>query len=250
LGAHQPQISNKMTNYLNKVRLDELTVHPVSYEIYSPSCVEDLAKSIKNDGLLQAIIVNSENQVLVGRRRLEAIKSLGWEEVEVIVKDIPEEDVDGYIVSSNDVREKTPEEKYREILILTKRYGKKRGQRTDLDPEVNDDDKTSTRAKIAGILKTKETEIQRLKVIGDTAPHLLKIIGDDKKAGEISLNQAYNVCMADKSNRQTPVKEVELKPKCCSLCGRMPPRLVTTENGTLAFHQLEEDNQNFIKEAS
>ena len=55
--------------------------------------IEDLALSIRNQGLLQAPIVDEKMNLLAGARRLEAIKSevLGWEElpVRIIKADSP-----------------------------------------------------------------------------------------------------------------------------------------------------------------
>jgi len=45
--------------------------------------IPSLAKSIETIGLLHPIIIDSENRLISGARRLEAIKSLGWKEVEV-----------------------------------------------------------------------------------------------------------------------------------------------------------------------
>lgn len=47
-----------------------------------------LKESIEKHGLLYPIIVDSRNRLIAGERRLTAIKELGWEEVDVIIKDI------------------------------------------------------------------------------------------------------------------------------------------------------------------
>lgn len=47
-----------------------------------------LKESILKHGLLYPIIVDSHNKLIAGERRLTAIKELGWEEVDVIIKDI------------------------------------------------------------------------------------------------------------------------------------------------------------------
>jgi site-specific DNA-methyltransferase (adenine-specific) len=46
--------------------------------------IESLAQSIKEIGLLQPLVVNEQNVLIVGHRRLEACKLLGWEEIPVI----------------------------------------------------------------------------------------------------------------------------------------------------------------------
>src|SRR3990167_8688567 len=44
----------------------------------------ELADSIKRLGLLQPIVVDNENNLRCGGRRLESVKLLGWDEVPVI----------------------------------------------------------------------------------------------------------------------------------------------------------------------
>ena len=48
-------------------------------------------ESISEVGLLQPLIIDSQNQIISGNRRFESIKRLGWEEVEVEVNDGEEE---------------------------------------------------------------------------------------------------------------------------------------------------------------
>ena len=47
--------------------------------------IESLANSIKKLGLLSPLIINEENKLLAGERRLEACKLLGWDEVDVSI---------------------------------------------------------------------------------------------------------------------------------------------------------------------
>ena len=47
--------------------------------------ISQLKKSIAEIGLLNPIIVNEENQLLSGFRRLTACRELGWEEIDVVL---------------------------------------------------------------------------------------------------------------------------------------------------------------------
>lgn len=49
------------------------------------AALDDLVGSIKSVGMLQPIGVSSSNELLYGRRRLEAARVLGWTEVDVVV---------------------------------------------------------------------------------------------------------------------------------------------------------------------
>ena len=48
-------------------------------EIYGATDVSSLSKSILDNGLLEPLVITREGNLLSGHRRLEAIKSLGWE---------------------------------------------------------------------------------------------------------------------------------------------------------------------------
>ncbi len=47
-----------------------------------------LKKSIEKYGLLHPIIINKNNQLVSGERRLTAAKELGWEEIDVVIKEL------------------------------------------------------------------------------------------------------------------------------------------------------------------
>ena len=81
-----------------KTAVKLLKPHPLNAEIYQLSGIEDLAESIEQVGLLEPLVVNTENQVISGHRRLRAIKQLKWKSVEVIVrKDIPQDNEAGQV---------------------------------------------------------------------------------------------------------------------------------------------------------
>ena len=47
-----------------------------------------LKKSMERYGFLHPIIINKNNQLVSGERRLTAAKELGWEEIDVVIKDL------------------------------------------------------------------------------------------------------------------------------------------------------------------
>jgi len=50
--------------------------------------IRTLAQSIADIGLLNPITVTKHGQLLAGRRRLEACKSLGWETIPVTIMEV------------------------------------------------------------------------------------------------------------------------------------------------------------------
>ena len=71
-----------------KIPINQLKTCPINSEIYRDSDVGDLVNSIGEVGLLQPIVVTPDNTIISGHRRFNAIQSLGWDEVEVEVKEV------------------------------------------------------------------------------------------------------------------------------------------------------------------
>jgi hypothetical protein len=67
--------------------------------------------------------------VISGNRRLEAVRKLKIEDVEVVVRDIKKEDEPLIIISHNSQRIKTARELLNEIKVLYKYYPVRRGSR-------------------------------------------------------------------------------------------------------------------------
>lgn len=50
--------------------------------------IDELAQNIKENGLINPIVVTPDNQLIAGERRIKACKLLGWEEIEVRVMNV------------------------------------------------------------------------------------------------------------------------------------------------------------------
>ena len=109
-----------------KVKVSSLKHHPKNKEIYTLSSIEELMESISEVGLLQPLIIDSRNQVISGNRRLE------WDEVEVIQREVKEEEEELLLIHFNKQRIKSFKELINEYLILDNLYRKEQGKRTDL----------------------------------------------------------------------------------------------------------------------
>ncbi|RKX80439.1 MAG: chromosome partitioning protein ParB [Spirochaetes bacterium] len=51
--------------------------------------INELTESIKLHGLMNPIVINKENELIAGYRRLASAKKLGWNKIEVTVVDAP-----------------------------------------------------------------------------------------------------------------------------------------------------------------
>mgnify|MGYP003136270538 FL=1 len=112
-------------NYILRVGLDKLKPHPINEEIYSfnQNHHKELKKSISLLGLLEPIVITQNNKVLSGHRRLEAVKELGWEDVECRLVDGVESEL-AFLVECNRTRIKTTKELLKEAEILKEEYSK------------------------------------------------------------------------------------------------------------------------------
>lgn len=49
--------------------------------------LDPLMESIKKYGLMNPVVINRNNELIAGHRRLESVKRLGWKVIEVVVMD-------------------------------------------------------------------------------------------------------------------------------------------------------------------
>jgi len=77
-------------------------------EIYGNGSIDDLKESISKYGLDQPLIINENNRLLSGHRRLKALQELGYEDVPVQVRTFtdPNHEVE-FLIRSNQYRTKT-----------------------------------------------------------------------------------------------------------------------------------------------
>ena len=168
-----------------KVKVSSLTHHPKNKEIYDLSSIEELMESISEVGLLQPIIIDTHNQVISGNRRLESIKRLEWEEVEVIQREVKEEEEELLLIHYNKQRIKSFKELINEYLILNNHYRKGQGRRTDLTSVKSN--KGSSRDMVSKELGISSSQLRRLVFIHKNKPEYIELL--DK--GILTINQSY-----------------------------------------------------------
>jgi hypothetical protein len=164
------------------VKITSLRHHPLNKDIYQLSSIGDLMDSIKTVGLLQPLTIDQHHQVISGNRRFEAIKRLGWEEVEVIQVDVEDEHIPVYLIHFNKQRVKTSQELINEYDILYEYYGLGQGKRTDLTSVQLD--KGSARDKIRGEIGISSGHLARLLYIRNHQPEMIDLIDRGIMSGE------------------------------------------------------------------
>ena len=105
-----------MSNIQRKVA--ELYPHPKNQGIYGDEDIQKLAQSIKENGLSEALIITLDSKIISGHRRWKAVKLLGWETVNVIEIEFPNEAEElKALLLKNQVRRITIEQICREGII-------------------------------------------------------------------------------------------------------------------------------------
>jgi DNA modification methylase len=168
-----------------KVKVSSLKHHPKNKEIYSLSSIEELMESISEVGLLQPLIIDSRNQVISGNRRFESIKRLGWNEVEVEVKEVKEGEEELLLIHYNKQRIKSFKELINEFLILDGYYRKGQGRRTDLTSVKSN--RSSSRDQVSKEMGISSSQLRRLVFIYKNKPEYIELL--DK--GILTVNQSY-----------------------------------------------------------
>ena len=120
-------------DYSTKIKLnliDNFKNHP--FKVENDDSLKELAKSIKQNGLLNPVIVRkkgaSRYEMISGHRRKTAMELFGIEEIDAIVKELTDDEAVIYMVDSNIYREKIlPSEKafaYKMKMNAIKHQGK------------------------------------------------------------------------------------------------------------------------------
>lgn len=120
--------------HLTKIKIDlidNFENHP--FYVKEDESLKKLAESIETNGLLNPLLVrpkdNGRYELISGHRRKKALEQIGKEEVDVIIKNLSDDEATIYMVDSNMYREKIlPSEKafaYKMKMDAIKHQGKK-----------------------------------------------------------------------------------------------------------------------------
>lgn len=91
---------------VDTVSTDSLQPYPDNPKEHPPEQIEKLAESIEEYGFTQPIVVNDDQEIIIGHGRLEAAKQLGMDEVPVIERgDLTEEEERALRLADNRLNE-------------------------------------------------------------------------------------------------------------------------------------------------
>lgn len=118
---------------VNLSKIDNFKEHP--FLVNNDSSLMELVKSIKENGLLNPMVVrekeNGRYELISGHRRKKALEILGIQEIEVVLKELNDDEATIFMVDSNIYRERVlPSEKafaYKMKMDAIKHQGKSLG---------------------------------------------------------------------------------------------------------------------------
>ena len=117
-----------------KKKIEELVRVEVLAKHYAPQSLDDLMNSIFNEGLKERPVINCNNEIIHGHRRIMAMSALGYKEVDVVLEDV-EANLFEY-TARNIHREKSVEDQIKDIQVVMNKFPKKQGKRNDGTPYV------------------------------------------------------------------------------------------------------------------
>ena len=194
-------------SYVEYVKPETIFRNEELGKVYNlPENYPAIRENIKELGIITPLIVNSNNLVIVsGNLRHAICIELGIPLIPVYFVDI-EDDLQLVSLSSNLHREKSAMEKYREMKLYKTLFGIKKGDRTDLNSDLQklkeerdvylSSMSRDTRDKLTSIANTYE------EIYGNSSIELEKVFSKID-SGVITLNKAH-----------TKAKYVKVKSKC------------------------------------
>ena len=189
-----------------ELNISDLKPHPSDpFKSYSEDKLMDLANSIENVGLLNAIIVrphaNGGYEILAGKNRTNATAKNGSKKINAVIKDVDDDTAIMILTDSNlkNREELLPSEKgwaYRMQVEAIKRQG----ERTDLKPSLTSAhgaQRIKSRDIVAENNNVSKDEIQRYIRLSYLLPNLLEQV-DNKK---VYLMAGYHFSYLDEQSQ-------------------------------------------------
>jgi ParB family chromosome partitioning protein len=190
-GSYVGRIENIDINKLN-----EFKNHP--FQVKDDEKMEQLAKSIKENGVLNPIIVreleNGEFEIVSGHRRKRASELAGLDEIPSIVRDLSDEEATILMVDSNLQREEIlPSEKAFAYKMKIEAMNKQ-GQRTDLTSAPMEQkyiQGKTTREIIAEQNNESREQVRRYVRLTKLIPEILNMVDEKKIAFRPAVEISY-----------------------------------------------------------
>ena len=165
-------------DFVNNVPVGLLKPHPKNKEFFPDDMPKNLWRElvgdIKENGIINPLIVTPDYTVLAGHLRLEAAKEAGLTHVPVVIRDVApdSEEAVGLLVKDNLLRRQLSDMQVaRLIRVLKEQYGVKRGNNQYLG---------GASAKIAEAIGVSERRLREINKLNDLTPELQALVASEK----------------------------------------------------------------------
>ena len=206
------------TTGITTVRVD--VIKPNRYQprkVFDPEKLQELANSLKENGIIQPIIVTKKDdtnyELVAGERRLEAARLAGFEDIPVIIRSVsPKEQLQFAIIENVQREDLSPIEEATAYQRLNEEFNLTHAQISDI---VGKDRATITN--LIRLLKLPES-IQKMILTKQLSPGharaILQVAEEDQEdfARNI-INNIYSVRKAEQEAKLIKEKIVVKKPK-------------------------------------
>jgi len=205
-------LADKVNGVEKKSFTQELDINslvPSSNNFYGIREIEELAESIKENGLIHNLVVrkkaNGTYEIISGERRFHATKSLGYKTLPCQVKEISDLDAEIMLIQANVAqRELLPTEKMEGIKRLKAIYEQKKANGEELP-------KGKIRDLIGQDMKLSGTQVGRYQKVDKD---LIKPLKEKLDKEEITLTQAHTISSLTKDEQNVIHEEIkDLDPK-------------------------------------
>lgn len=167
------------------IKISQIKKNAFNESIYDQNRdLEPLIDSMNECGLIHDIVIDDDNTVISGHRRVAAAIALGW--THISFKRLKKKTKDAkLVVNANVQRVKSALEIFNELMILEEKHPSCQGSRRDIKGTSTGFDRGVTRqVKIAKEAGLKPNKVQKILKIGKFDKNLLALIGD-----KVSLDQ-------------------------------------------------------------
>lgn len=172
---------------MNQVPVKLLKLHPKNKEYFPDTLSEtlwhELVEDIRENGVINPLIVTPDYTVLAGHLRLEAAKYAGLTHVPVVIRDIdPESDeAVALLIKDNLLRRQLNDMQVaRLIRVLKEKYGLKRGNNQYLGSGCD---------KLSQAIGLNKRKLERLDKLNDLIPDLQTLV----ESGKLNVTAAYEL---------------------------------------------------------
>lgn len=179
-----------------RIKISKIRVKP-GRRATIPEHIEELSKSIAEVGLLNPITVDQDHTLIAGLHRLEAVKQLGWAEVECTVTSLEGLQAELAEIDENIIRSDFSSMEANDLLLRRKelyetlhpetQHGKRNGQTSKNEDSSFLAPKPFTQDTAEKLGVSRRTVEKKIKIARDLTPETKKIIVEHNIGSESAL---------------------------------------------------------------